>query len=462
MQSPLRSPARRRGTVAVLFAAAILAGCSGASSPDNSRPPTAESWYRRAQREFKEGDFAHAHDSAQSALAIVPADADVKTLAGEIALTKLDYDEVLRLLKGVKSTNAARLRGRALWYKGDLEAAADELETMLTDPEVKDDWAKATSKLARRGAGRVPFTLKGPMVTAVEMVHASPATPFFVVPVEVDGESALAMVATGTAEVVLDSSTRPEPSWVSLRFSERFEVADVPALAQDLSGLSKELGVPIKALIGVNLLRHVNATLDIQGRQFVARNFAPPPPPAATRVDVYYARGGGMIVEGAFGASSGPRAALLVDTSRPFKLALDADGWKKAGVDVASLKPIQGDPEQKLREGIVPLLHLGAFDLPKVPGLLGVPFTDIEKAMQIDLDGVAGAGLFYSYRCTFADGGRVLWLEDDTSLERMIAPSPSLAPTNETQLPALPAPTTAPKAPVAPRQPAAPTAPTKK
>jgi hypothetical protein len=269
------------------------------------------------------------------------------------------------------------------------------------------------------------------MLASVDMVVVSPVAPYFVVPVEIDGESALAMIATGSAEVVLDSATRPEPSWVSLRFGEKFEIHDVPAMAQDLSGISKELGAPIKALLGVNLLRHVNATFDFTGRQFVVRNFAAPPPPAATRVDLRYMRGGGMVVRSAVGsdkgsgapgsAAGGPRETLLVDTSRPFPIALGAAGWKKAGIDPESLKLIPGDPEQKLREGVIPLLRLGAFDVPRVQGVYGIPLTDFEKLMAIDLDGLMGAGLLYLYRCTFSDGGRLLWIEDDASTRQVLS-----------------------------------------
>lgn len=413
----MHRPIFSRALHAVL-AVALLVGC-GLNSPDSSRPKNAETWYRRAGTEFKEADFEEAHDSAQKALAVVPLDPQVRTLAAEIALTSLDYAEVLRLLKGVRTTDAARLRGRALWYKGDLDAAADELETMLNDPEVKDDWAKAASKLARIGTGRAPFSHAGAMLASVEMVHVSAVAPYFVVPVEIDGESSLAMIATGSPEVVLDSATRPEPSWVSLRIGEKFEVHDVPAFARDLSGVSKELGVPIKALIGVNLLRHVNATFDFTGHQFVVRSFAPPPPPAATRVDLRYVRGGGVVVRAALGGEKGPRGAFWIDTLRSFSLALDADGWKKAGVEVDKLKPIEGDPEQK-REGVVPVIRLGAFDVPRVHGLYGVSFSDTEKAMSVDLDGIIGAGLLFPYRCTFADGGRMLWVEDASSTQQLL------------------------------------------
>jgi hypothetical protein len=275
----------------------------------------------------------------------------------------------------------------------------------------------------------------------------SPVAPYFVIPIEIDGESALAMLATGSAEVVLDSATRPEPSWVSLRLGQRLEVHDVPALAQDLSGVSKEVGAPIKALLGVNLLRHLNSTIDYEGRQFVARTYAPPPPPSATRLNLHYVRGGGMVVRGTMGGEKGPGAALLVDTSRPFPLALDAGGWKKAGSTVESLKLVAGDPEQKLREGTVPLLRLGAFDVPRVLGIHGVPVADLEKVMGVDLDGVMGAGLLYQFRCTFGDAGRVLWIEDDTEMTRMMSqPSPPEGPANTREAappPALPPPPSA-------------------
>lgn len=408
--------------VAAACFAAFLTGCPGsATTPAASRPPTAEKWFRRALADFQEADVEEARDSAASALAIVPTDPEVRLLSARIALARLEYAEALRFLKGMKSSDAAGLRGRALWYKGDLEGAADELSAMLSDPDVKDEWAKGIAKLARRGAGRTPFTLSGALLAPVEMPHVHPVVPFFVVPVEIDGDEALALISTGTAEVVLDSTTRQEPSWVSLRFDKRLEVHDVPALTQDLSGLSKDIGAPIKALLGVNLLRHLNVTLDYGGHQFVARTFTPPAPPNSTRLNVYYYRGGGMVLNSGLTPDKSVRAPLLVDTSMRFPVALDKGGWKKAGFDAMGLKLIPEDPEQTLRTGVVPVLHLGAYDVPQVPGVFGPSLVDIEKALTpLDLDGVIGAGLLAHFRLTFGDGGRVLWIEDNAIVKKML------------------------------------------
>jgi hypothetical protein len=429
-----------RAVFAGALLAASLLGCNGAVTAEGGgRPQTADKWYRRAQEHFQTADVEEAHDSVGKALAIVPTDKEVRILAAHIALSRLEYAEALRFLKGMTTSEAAGLRGRALWYKGDLEGAADELEAMLNDPDVKDEWAKGIAKLARRGAGRTPFQISGGLLAAVEMPHVSPVAPFFVVPVEIDGDAALALIATGMPELVLDSATRPEPSWVSLRFGKRLEVSDVPALTQDLSGISREIGAPIKALLGINLLRHLNVTMDYAGHQFVARTFTPPAPPNATRADVFYYRGGGMVVRSGLSPEKSSTASLLVDTSRHFPVALDQGGWKKAGIETKDLQPVPNDPEQRLRQGIVPIIRLGAFDVPKVPGVFEPGLGALEKVLTpLNLDGVVGAGLLAFFRITIGDGGRTMWFEDNADVEKML--DEMSGPRNEPELPAAPSP----------------------
>jgi len=401
-------------------------GCTPAKAPGAAaRNPLAQKWLDRTKASYANADLDDASDAARSALQAAPNDVDVKTWAGRVALARLDYAETMRLLKGVETTDARGLRGRAEWYSGDIEKAADELEAMLQDPDVHDGWAKAIAGLARRGAGRKPFTLSGSMLSVSEMPRL-PNSTSLLVPVEIDGDPGLALVATGTAEVTLDSATRKEPSWVSLRFGGRIEVKDVPAMVQDLSGVSRQMNVPVKALLGVNLLRHLNVTFDYIGGQFIVRTFAPPIPPSATRVPLSYVKGGGMIMRSALSMDkSAPPAALLLDSSMSYPLALDQDGWKKAGTPLSSLVALPQDP--KLKQGIVSVLRLGAYDIPEVPALYGTPIAEVEKGIDVDLDGIVGSGLLAAFRVTLTDGGRAMWLEDVPSM-REGGPAPARGP----------------------------------
>ena len=117
----------------------------------------AQKWLDRTKASYATVDLDDASDAAKSAMQAAPNDVEVRTWAGRVALARLDYAETVRLLKGVNTTDARGLRGRAKWYAGEIDQAADELESMLQDPEVHDGWAKAIAGLARRGAGRKPF-----------------------------------------------------------------------------------------------------------------------------------------------------------------------------------------------------------------------------------------------------------------------------------------------------------------
>jgi len=63
------------------------------------------------------------------------------------------------------------------------------------------------------------------------------------VPVEIDGEQALALVSTGTAEVTLDSNSRKEPSWVSLRLAAH-RCPGCPRDGRGSFGISRMMNVP--------------------------------------------------------------------------------------------------------------------------------------------------------------------------------------------------------------------------
>ncbi|HEX2735677.1 MAG TPA: hypothetical protein VHM70_28955 [Polyangiaceae bacterium] len=398
------------------FMAVLGVACAPVKAPGDDWPAQSKEWYERSRVSFRTLDTDGAEEAIVRALKLAPMRPEVRVLGAQIALARLDYDTTLERVQGVESPAAKAVRGRALWYSGKIGEAAEELDRLLADPSVHDSWASGVVSLARSGNGRQPFSITGDRVAVVDMQRFADLR--MVVPVELNGQPTLALVSTGTSEVVIDSAGSREPSWVSLRFGERLEVKDVPALTDDLSGLSRELnGAPIKVLLGAHLLRHLNVTFDFLGRQFVARTYDPPPPPVATKLPVQYVRGGGMVVRGRIGeADSAPEFTFLVDTSSSFPLALDESAWSRSHIDPNKSHAIPG--KAGLLQSEVSSLRLGAYPLPAVPVVNSASLSEMEKGLEVELDGRLGSPVLGAFRVTLAEGGLTMWLEDAPPQER--------------------------------------------
>lgn len=409
-----------------------VAGC-GAASNEAAWPPLSKKWFDRAEQSFHQGDVDDATLAIDNALRVDAKRPEIQLLAAKVALARLEFDRAIQLTDTLNSTAAFAIRGRALWYSDRIVEAADVLERLIADPEVRDPWAIDIAKLARRGSGRKPFTMTGGIVAVSEMPRIGRS---LLVPLELDGEPALAMVATGVPETIVDASQGSDPKWVSLKFADSITIRDVPALTKDLSGYSRQLNAPIKVLLGMNLLRRLRPTFDFLGGQFVVRSYEPPPPPTATTVGVHYVRGGGMLIRSTLGDPKvGKSGALLIDTTMELPVALDEGGWKKAGRDPKSLQAIPGS--KNLSQGVLEMMTLGSLEVPGVPAVSGVPIADIEKPIDMDLDGIIGSGLMLLFRVTLADKGRTMWLE----------PMPVLPPEPPPEANAPEAPPGAPAAP---------------
>jgi hypothetical protein len=423
--------ARRAGWLlpTALAAALMLGGCGGGVQGQTKWPESTQKWFDRAELSYRHGDLEDAEHAADEALRTLPKDSKVRLLAAKIALAQLNFEKTLALTEGLTSSDARGIRGRAFWYSNDLTGAALELGKVAADPEVRDPWAVEVAELARSGQGgpsedgtpskhgRHPFQMSGGLAASVEMWRAGSTA--MIVEVEVNGTDCLALIATDSPETIIDSADK-RGAWLSLRFggqntalqnSTRIEVSDVPALGRDLSGIKREVNADIKLLIGVNLLRHLRPTIDFSGRQFVVRSFDPPAPPEATTLHPVYYRGGAIVLPVAYGADeAAPLGTLLMHTSMSFPVALDEAAWTKIGRKPSEFAPIVG--QKGLREGLVPFLRLGTFDLNEIPGVYGAGISKVEKVAEADLDGFAGSGLFATLRMTLTDGGRTLWLED--------------------------------------------------
>jgi hypothetical protein len=110
---------------------------------------------------------------------------------------------------------------------------------------------------------------------------------------------------------------------------------------------------------------------------------------------------------------------LFVDSSAFYPLALDDSLLKRSGADLANFRSQPGAPPS-WKMGPLPFFKLGNVDLSQFPAVQGAPFTEYKQIFDVELGGVAGAGLLSVFRVTFADDGRWLWLELDPA---MLAPS---------------------------------------
>lgn len=425
----------------LLAAGAAAVGCGGSVATESDWPVESKRWYDRALASYRALDPEDARTSVNKALQVEPHRAELQGLAARIALAQLDYDAALEYSTGLTDTDAHSTRARAFWYSGRITEAGTELEALLSDPSVKDPWAEEVLKLVRQGVGRQPFTMRGSLLAVTEMPRL-PNSTAMLVPIELNGQPVLAMLSTSSAEVIIDSAGGRESSWVSVVFDQRVEVKDVPALSKDLSGISREVNAPVKVLLGTNILRHLNATFDYLGRQFVVRNYEPPPPPVATRVPLAYIRGGGMVLRSTIGtAAEAPAFNLFLDSASTFSIALDDQAWKRTNIDPGNLLPVQGS-DSGLRQARLSQVKLGAFGVPSVPAVSGVGFAELEQTLGIDLDGLLGSGLLSSFRVTLAEGGRTLWFEDlpniDVGATEGAAPAETPAAAPETAPEGLP------------------------
>lgn len=407
-----------------LAVGSVLVACGGSGgAPESDWPVESKRWYERALASYEALDPEDARSAINKALQLEPHRAELQGLAARIALAQLDYDGALEYSTGLTDSEAHSTRARAFWYSGRIAEAGTELEALLSDPAVKDPWAEEVLKLVRQGAGRQPFTKRGSLLAVTEMPRLPDSTAMLV-PIELNGQPVLALLSTSSAEVIVDSAGGRESSWVSVVFDGRVEVKDVPALAKDLSGISREVNAPVKVLLGTNILRHLNATFDYLGRQFVVRNYEPPPPPVATRVPLAYIRGGGMVLRSTIGTEAGaPSFNLFLDSASTFAIALDDEAWKRTKVEPANLLPVAGG-QSGMRQARLSQVKLGAFGVPSVPAVSGIGFGELEQTLGIDLDGLLGSGLLSNFRVTLAEGGRTLWFEDLPSIELGSAPEP--------------------------------------
>ncbi|MBL8718713.1 MAG: hypothetical protein JNL79_22210 [Myxococcales bacterium] len=410
-----------------------LVGCpdptTGGTVKAGPRNELANKWLKRAGEEYAALDLTEAKDSIEKASKNAPGDKDIGILGAKIHLARLDFKAAVKALEGIEGSEAAGLRARAYWYDDDLAHASEELTRALEDPDFKDPWAKPVRELAgTQGAGRKPFQLKDTSARLVELRMPRDLFPAMMVPIEVDGQTTVALVVTGVPEVVLDQKTRSKPSWVSIRIANdkntaSMEFRDVPALVEDLSGYSQQQ-VPIGALIGANFLRRLHATFDRGADQLVLRRDDPPNPPTLTRLPVAWVRGGGMVVRATIKKEFELSGGLWIDSGSPWGLAFPEPTWKTVGVDVSKMQTYNDTKYERLTN-----IKLGALDLGPAVGVSGATAIE-DKLKQLDVTTIGALGMTFlgAMRVSLVENGRTMWIETDQDTSGILAPNLNVKP----------------------------------
>jgi len=85
---------------------------------------------------------------------------------------------------------------------------------------------------------------------------------------------------------------------------------------------------------------------------------------------------------------------------------------------------------------------VGSYEISQVPGYFNDQVKQVEAKLAFNIDGMVGNGLLAYYRMTLGDGGRILWLEDNLAVQRLLnggspqpAGGPRLTPPGEGLLP---------------------------
>ena len=152
------------------------ASCGAAGPHEAEWPPLAKKWFDRADRSFRQADIEDAQLAVDNALRIVPERQEVRLLAARVALAQLEHDRAIQLLRGLTSTAARTIRGRALWYSNRIARAATALPRAAKYPRADSLRQTGGSNLAARST-RTPGKARSTSASNEDGGSGSPSSP---------------------------------------------------------------------------------------------------------------------------------------------------------------------------------------------------------------------------------------------------------------------------------------------
>jgi len=350
------------------------------------------------------GDLVAAGRAAERALEADPGDARAREVAARLALANGQPDRAVELLRDDQDPRRVRLRARALFRLGRMEALARDLAS-VEEQESADGWAAAALPLARAARGQPLYGLSGDPEASLPLV-AGLGVP--VVEISLGGRPVMALIATSADITVVDEASLPEPGLVEVGLGG-LTAGGVPALGRDLSPVGEALGVRLGAVLGLDLLLRLRATLDLPGGALRVRTAPPTHGPEAASLPFVTFDGSFLAVHARL--EEGAEAWMTVDTAATFPVALTDAVVEAMGRDLATLPAAPGAPTDDVRLLELARIQLGEVAIEGVPAVTGLVPENLSTLAGAPLGGILGASLFGQVAVSFDPEGRRLVLE---------------------------------------------------
>ncbi|MCB9593180.1 MAG: hypothetical protein H6719_10645 [Sandaracinaceae bacterium] len=359
---------------ATLALSALLVACGGAGGTGPTTGPVEDpaALTEQAEAAWAELDPEAAAELAERAIAAGGGTVALE-IAGRAHLAMGHDDAALEALGPATSPHLRRLRARAHLGRGDFAAAAAELEGD------DDPWAESVRPALAAVGGRPAYQVRG---DAAEL--AMEALPLPVVRVRVDAVETLAVIATSAELTVLDPSVRAAPGVIDELGLGGVRVGVVPHTVRDLGALREGLGVPIGAVLGLDLLTRLHARIDGPGATLGLSSTASAPSAGAT-VAAYSTPTGSFLAVA--GAVAGQPVWLTVDSTGVYPVALVPGADEALGLEDAGWEAADG-----VDVAVVPV-SVGAMRIEGLPVVRGVLDEGHARAVGAPVAGALGWAL---------------------------------------------------------------------
>ncbi len=386
-----------------------LSGACGASQAGSEGPGPeggAPTHTDRAMAAFEAGRLDEADRESEAAVALDPHDPRAVEIAARVAIALGRSDRALEVLAGAEDAVLTRLRGRARAASGDLAGVAADLAPVDGRPPA-DGWAAVMLPIARSlPEGARAWVVEGD--GEVERPFAA-GSPLPVIEVEIDAHTVQALVATSADLAVLDESIRARPGLAETMAFGRISIGNVPVITRDLEPVREQLGVDVRAVLGVDVLLRLCATIDFRGRKVVVRRECAPS--AADAAEVRFATFGGSFLAVPVTLEGRVEGFWTLDSAGAFPLAIAETTLDALGLDAAALPPAPNAPDESIRLAEIGSVRIGDVAIEGVPAATGLVPRDLAELAGAPIAGIVGAGLLSGFAVTIDARRRRIVLE---------------------------------------------------